>query len=427
MPRLIRHTLARIALWVALVGLCAATARADDFVRIDAAAYPVTLGGMPQFVAQLPLGGHEDADCSVVLEYPEYEPLSASEVRLIKQKGFTAPSAIRVESYVGRSRKQAVLDVSFCPVIRQGGKWLRLVSCKLRVTSPVPAAAKSAPLAAGAPTGRYADTSVLSAGKWVKIRVAGEGIYQLTDAQLKEMGFSDPARVKLYGYGGRMLPERLAFAGNDRLTDDLEEVPLCRRAGAVLFFAEGTVRWSWDNRRELVHTTNVYSSYSYYFLTEGDSPAAFATLPPAAGVPATVETTATGYALLDDDAFSWYQGGREFYDSHDFATGNTHTFKLPTPDAVPGGTNLVTIAFSAANTSKSTTASISLGDTPLGRITVPACPSSLGNARERRGRFTAATLSDNNAFKFVTTQGNTARLNYIRVTYERKLDAHAAP
>lgn len=427
MSGLTRHTFAKIILWTAIAWLCAATARADDFVRIDAEAFRVTPDGLPQFSVQLPLGNQTGADCPVVLEYPEYEPLSTSEVRIIKQKGLEVPSAIRVESYVGRSRKQAVLDVYFCPIVRQGGKWLRLVSCKLRVESPAPAAAKAAPLAAGAQADRYTDTSVLSAGKWVKIRVAGEGIYQLTDAQLKGMGFSDPARVKLYGYGGRILPEKLAFAGDDRLTDDLEEVPLYRRAGSVLFFAEGTVRWSWNSRRELVHTTNVYSSYSYYFLTEGDNPAAFATLPPCTSTPATVETTATGYALLDDDAFSWYQGGREFYDSHDFATGNTHTFKLSTPDAVPGGTNLVTIAFSAAHTSKSTTASISLGDTQLGRITVPACPSSLGNARERRGRFTAATLSDNNAFKFVTTQGNSARLNYIRVTYERKLEAHAAP
>lgn len=410
------------ALWLCAVPVCA-----DDFIRIDAAAFPVTPGGLPRFTVQIPLGSRAGTNYSVVLEYPEYEPLSASEIRTIRQKGFDVPSEVRIESYVGSSRKQSVLDVSFCPVVRQGGKWLRLVSCKLRLEGGNVSAAWVSPLAVGAMSDRYTDTSVLSTGKWVKIRVAEEGIYQLTDGQLKEMGFSDPSRVKLYGYGGRILPEKLVFTGDDRLTDDLEEVPLYRRSGSVLFFAEGTVRWSWNSNRELVHTTNVYSSYSYYFLTEGDDPAAFVTLPACTGTPAAVENVATGYALLDGDTFSWYQGGREFYDSHDFATGNTYTFRLPTPDAVSGGTNLVTVAFSAANASKSTTASISLGDNTLGRITVPACPSSLGSARERRGRFSDVPLSDNNSFKFVTTQGNAARLNYIRAAYERKLTADAAP
>ena len=39
---------------------------------------------------------------------------------------------------------------------------------------------------------RYAEHSKLATGKWVKIRVKDEGVYQLTSTALKNMGFSNP-------------------------------------------------------------------------------------------------------------------------------------------------------------------------------------------------------------------------------------------
>ena len=44
---------------------------------------------------------------------------------------------------------------------------------------------------------RYAEHSKLASGKWVKIRVKSEGVYQLTSSTLKNMGFSNPEKVSL--------------------------------------------------------------------------------------------------------------------------------------------------------------------------------------------------------------------------------------
>ena len=44
---------------------------------------------------------------------------------------------------------------------------------------------------AWADSSRYASESVLNSGKWVKIQVAEDGIYKLTAADLKKMGFSN--------------------------------------------------------------------------------------------------------------------------------------------------------------------------------------------------------------------------------------------
>ena len=52
----------------------------------------------------------------------------------------------------------------------------------------------------------YSTHSVLSTGRWYKIKVNEDGIYKLTYTQLKQMGFSNPGNVCVYGNGGGMLP-----------------------------------------------------------------------------------------------------------------------------------------------------------------------------------------------------------------------------
>jgi len=422
-----RNFLLHIVLLAGALLLGPAAAQADDFLRLSPADYPVTPQGLPEFAVQLPCAGDPGTDFSLAVEYPEYQPLTNAEIRLIGKYGLTAGAAIEPECIVGRSRGNVTLDVRFRPFVCKEGKWLRLVSCKLTVKHGRTRTASASQAPAATIAGRYADKSVLADGKWVKISVDAEGIYQLTPADLAAMGFHDPARVKLYGYGGRILPEKLTFTGDDRLTDDLEEVPLYRRDGSLLFFAEGTVRWN-QKRNDWTHENNVYSSHSYYFLTEGDAPAAFGALAPLDRMPAKSLTAVRGLAVLDDDAFSWYQGGREFYDAYDFATGNTHSFKLQTPDVQPGEAFTVSIGFSAAHALNPTVADVSLNGQNLGRITVRNIVSDVGTAREKRVKFTAGSgLAAENTFRFVTTTGHAAHLNYIRVLYSRQLNAQAAP
>ena len=49
----------------------------------------------------------------------------------------------------------------------------------------------------------YAEKSRLAEGNWVKISVDASGVYLLTNTQLRQMGFSDPSKVKIFGYGAR--------------------------------------------------------------------------------------------------------------------------------------------------------------------------------------------------------------------------------
>ena len=55
----------------------------------------------------------------------------------------------------------------------------------------------------------YAESSKLASGKWMKIRVPASGLYCIPVSTLRAWGFSDPAKVRVYGYGGRRIADRL--------------------------------------------------------------------------------------------------------------------------------------------------------------------------------------------------------------------------
>ena len=120
-------------------------------------------------------------------------------------------------------------------------------------------------------SGRYTDNSVLSKGHWVKIQIEKDGIYKLTYSELKNMGFDDPSKVAVYGYGGWPLEEDFTKP----YVDDLPAVPVLRKDNYILFYGRGTTKWEYkevsyrkdSKRNKFVHTNNPYSLYGYYFLT----------------------------------------------------------------------------------------------------------------------------------------------------------------
>ena len=114
----------------------------------------------------------------------------------------------------------------------------------------------------------YVANSVLSQGKWVKISVPAEGVYQLTPDLLKKWGFTNPDKVRLYGYGGEMLSENISrWPG-----DDLKELPLWRGRGdkSRLVYAKGVVKWNHSYGLKFSREINPYSTVSCYFLTASD-------------------------------------------------------------------------------------------------------------------------------------------------------------
>jgi len=110
----------------------------------------------------------------------------------------------------------------------------------------------------------YANQSVLNSGTWFKMKILQNGIYKLTYDDLKNLGFTNPQSVRIFGYGGRMLPLNNA----DFTYDDLPEKKIYIENNAVYFYAQASTQWSYDAINSMfVQTQNLFSDGAYYFIT----------------------------------------------------------------------------------------------------------------------------------------------------------------
>ncbi|NPA35321.1 MAG: type IX secretion system sortase PorU [Chlorobi bacterium] len=110
----------------------------------------------------------------------------------------------------------------------------------------------------------YADNSVLSNGRWVKISIKDDGIYKISYSKLKEWGFNNPSDVRIFGNGGVMLPK----LNSSPRFDDLRENAVYDSGDALFFYGKGTVKWTYDISKGMwVHQINDFTDVADYFLT----------------------------------------------------------------------------------------------------------------------------------------------------------------
>ncbi|MBO4431752.1 MAG: type IX secretion system sortase PorU [Bacteroidaceae bacterium] len=266
---------------------------------------------------------------------------------------------------------------------------------------------------------RYAEHSKLATGKWVKIRVADEGVYQLTSANLKSMGFSNPAKVCLYGYNLPFLPE----ANIENLDDDLTEIPLYRKSdGTLLFYSYGTTLWTRpDESSAYIHRNNPYSKYIYYFLTETTGTPATFSKSEAATSTGTTQTTYYAHAIHEEDAFSFINAGRTFFEAYDYTNNPQKTYQL-TFDNTTCGDVTIDVQFGAAG-NNSSSLNVSVGDNALGTLYFPK-QSNYTDACISNDSFTLYDQSVSSLsvkLKHTRSSGIAGHLDYIRATSEAQL------
>ena len=136
------------------------------------------------------------------------------------------------------------------------------------------------------------------------------------------------------------------------------------------------------------------------------------------------------YAVtLDKDEAGFYEGGRRFFDGHDFAQGNSRNFKLDVPDLDTTSADAlpIEISWGASSATGTTTAEFKLNGAELGRAAIGSYYSLTESARANTSVFEHPILPGTNTINMVTTQGNHARLDYITINYPRLLTVTDQP
>ena len=183
---------------------------------------------------------------------------------------------------------------------------------------------------------RYADKSALSEGHWVKISISETGFYKLTYADLRKMGFPNPEKVSVHGYGGLPMEENFAIA---TYLDDVPSVPVWRGPDYLLFYGKGTVKWTYNDQRQLfTHENNAYATLGYYFVTDATETNEMTSIT-SEGNGTEVIDTYDDYILHEKDQTSITVVGRPFSGRDLFGESFDAISSRDFPFFIPGITN----------------------------------------------------------------------------------------
>lgn len=402
--------------WIALLVLALPAKAQQRFFNLTADEVKVD-SVLPHFLYSIPLPeNYQDSVYTVSVKYPEYMDMTVSDVANYNRiSGAALPSQVPLSQNISVSRRKGYLVVSFCPLVFRNNKYQMLVSFMLDVKAK---AVKNSVLrqrkndkAYASAADIYAEHSLLATGKWAKIRVSSSGVYQLTEATVRQAGFSNINKVKIYGYGGNLQNEAL-YANDLARTDDLKEVPQCVVGGKHLFYAKGPV--SWTSNSSTVRRRNPYSDYGYYFITQSDEEPA--TVDSATFVSSFYPSPDDYHSLYEVDGYSWYNGGRNLFDPTPISVGGSQQVVITNTTGSQKGRLTVNVSAGGNNQIR-----ILLNGKELGTLNVPILQ--YCKAGQVGGTYSLDNLriDAKDTVTIVNVSGETARLDYVSMAWEKAI------
>lgn len=392
---------------------------------------------LPEFTYAIPLyDNYDDSLYTVSILYPEFIDMTRTDIANYERlSNEPLPEMPVVKQQIAVSRKKAMLETYFCPLVKRDGKYQILVSFMLKVEAKAKASATKGneTLAKGygamanindalttdnnslaknsSAAEIYAANSILATGKWAKIRVPSSGVYQITESLIRKAGFSSLSKIKVYGYGGNLQAERLD--GNTlKELDDLKEVATYDRGKSRLFYARGPVSWSSPTATR--RTRNPYSDYGYYFITETtNSEEEPLKADSAAFISAFYPSNNDYHSIYEVDGYAWYHGGRNLYDSKAISSGSSQKVVLSKPANA-------TSAQLSVNVSAGSSSSVEVlhNGASLGTITI-SVPAKYYAGNEAMKTY---TISSQQAKDTITIRNNGSppvRLDFVSAAWDK--------
>lgn len=394
---------------------------------------------LPEFTYAIPLyDNYDDSLYTVSILYPEFIDMTRTDIANYERlSNEPLPEMPVVKQQIAVSRKKAMLETYFCPLVKRDGKYQILVSFMLKVEAKAKASTtkgnetfakgngamanindafgNNALAKNSSAAERYAANSILATGKWAKIRVPSSGVYQITESLIRKAGFSSLSKIKVYGYGGNLQAERLD--GNTlKELDDLKEVATYDRGKSRLFYARGPVSWSSPTATR--RTRNPYSDYGYYFITETtNSEEEPLKADSAAFVSAFYPSNNDYHSIYEVDGYAWYHGGRNLYDSKAIRNGSSQKVVLSKPANA-------TSAQLSVNVSAGSSSSVEVlhNGASLGTITI-SVPAKYYSGNEAMKTY---TISSQQAKDTITIRNNGSppvRIDFVSAAWDKPSSA----
>ncbi len=208
----------------------------------------------------------------------------------------------------------------------------------------------------------YSPQSRLAQGTWVKVKTSRSGMHCITPSQLRQWGFSNPERVRVFGCGARPTSSVIT---KSNFVDDLDMAPCEYTAQGLVFYSTGARSLSASVTGLWKHANNYYTQEAYYLLGEA-SEEELSAQTPTSGTPSeqTGVTSFTEVLIHETELVSPGETGHRFI-GEDFRYTRKQSFSFNLPDREKsqpevkvnvefaykaiGGTSTLTMALSGTN------------------------------------------------------------------------------
>ncbi len=335
--------------WKGLVTEEIAEDQVAEYLYFDDAQVDLSTG-LPSYFYSFPL---KNTGVDIAVDFAEqvFEPCSSDENNFLQVSGFDADEII-INSEVGFEKKKPLGIVSFTPVRlnSETGVYEKLTEFSLRISG-----IKNAGSITATSDTVYADHSVLSSGEWYKIKIRNNGVYKITYNDLISFGMDpsaiDPRNIRIYGNGGGMLPEKNATPRPDDLIQNSifvsgEDDGVFNEDDYILFYGSGPDKWM-DALGFFDFTINLYSDYSFYYITASLGPGdRIEQLPQTSATATGVVSSYDYYTVYEEEKINLIKSGKAWY-SDEFGDTKVREYEFYIPDI--DTSEMMTIKNSYAN------------------------------------------------------------------------------
>lgn len=207
---------------------------------------------------------------------------------------------------------------------------------------------------ADAATVTFAGNSQMTAGKWVKIGTPRNGVYEISYSRLRQMGFSDPAKVKVWGEGGVMYDRNFINPNTQSrlIPDSMPQVACWHHGDKLYFYGRGPENITWEKDDSFDagglfcnSGLNIYTSQGIYFLTDQGADMPVTALGCQGTVSGTPLDRGYGYYYHEKDVTQGDSHSGQTFWGEDFASDDKlrQSFPYSAPgviDTLPGAVNI---------------------------------------------------------------------------------------
>lgn len=283
----------------------------------------------------------------------------------------------------------------------------------------------------------YAEHSRLAEGRWVKVRVESTGMHILSNATLRSMGFSNPDRVRVFGYGGARISDLLTAAS---FNDDLPLAPQRITDAGIVFYGVGGDWWERSANTIYYHReTSPYTSSGYYFVGEIAEDAIDDELFVEMGLAGegSYDAVKTAQARVQHEVdLSLATEAGPLLVGEDFRFTPTRTFSFTMPGRVEDSPVWMECQFVARHVGVTSQLTFTIGDWPVPAVSTDKIASTSdshyvhASIDTTRHTFTPQGLASPEAMTITVSHScegvvSKANLDYIAVNYTRSLELPA--